>query len=537
MSYDKFFIVDAYFKQNEIMEKSQNHFWGFLVLSLGMAFTFLYLDMLLPLGIAGGMPYIALILVGLWAISRKLIFLNAFLGTIFTIIGFFLSPLNTDETVAAFNRGLSIATLWLTAYFCLMNLRLLEEKERSDLLEKANKQIEEESGYVELSRDIALFTNLSRSLNEAIEYSLRKICNFTGWPVGHLFLLGEDNQTLFPAGIWFLENEKKFKNFQEVTKKSSLEPGEGLPGRVMADGKSHFIFDLQSDLNFPRAGKPDEIEVASGLGFPIMIEDRTVGVMEFFSSDHVKPSKRLMEVMDSIGVLLGRILERTRAETAKEKNNNHLRQLYKRLDSIREEESGRIAREVHDNLGQVLTTLKIELSLLENMLPEKTPAVEESIRMMFSLIEKNIEVVKRISKELRPPVLDSLGIVEAISWQGTTFQEKTGIKFFLSDQTLKCNLDIKRSTTFFRIFQECLTNILRHAEASEVHVDFYEEGESLIMLVRDNGKGINGHEVNSSTSLGLLGMKERAQIWGGGLTVFGESNQGTTVKIKIPKES
>ncbi|QPJ63362.1 MAG: GAF domain-containing sensor histidine kinase [Candidatus Nitronauta litoralis] len=502
-----------------------------------MAFTFLYLDMLLPLGIAGGMPYIALILVGMWAISRKLIFFNAILGSVFTIAGFFLSPFNTDETVAAFNRGLTVATLWLTVYFSLMNLRLLEEKERSDLLEKANKQIEEESGYVELSRDIALFTNLSRSLGEAIEYSLRKICNFTGWPVGHLFLIGEDNKTLYPAGIWYLENEKKFKNFQEVTKKSRLEPGEGLPGRVMADGKSHFIFDLQSDLNFPRAGKPDQIEVASGLGFPIMIGDRTVGVMEFFSSDHVKPSERLMEVMDSIGVLLGRILERTRAEEAKEKHNIHLRQLYKRLDSIREEESRRMAREVHDNLGQVLTSLKIELSLLENILPEKKPAVDDSIKMMFNLIEKNIEVVRKISRELRPPVLDSLGIVEAINWQGTTFQEKTGVKFFLTDKTSKCNLDIKRSTTIFRIFQECLTNIVRHAEASEVHVDFYEDSESVIMQVRDNGQGINGHEVNSITSLGLLGMKERAEIWGGDFTVFGGSSQGTTVKIKIPKGS
>ncbi len=519
------------------MEKTQSPFWGFPLLSLVLACTFLYLDNLLPLGFAGGMPYIALILIGLWGISRRLIYFNAFLGTAFTITGFFLSPLNTNQIIAAFNRGLTVATLWLTAYFCLMNLRLLEEKERSDLLEEANKQIEEESGYVELSRDIALFTNLSRSLNEAIEYSLRKICDFTGWPVGHLYLLGEDNQTLYPAGIWFLENEKKFKIFQEITKNSRLAPGEGLPGRVMADGKSHFILDLQSDLNFPRAGSQDEIEVASGFGFPIMIEDRTVGVMEFFSSGHVQPSERLMEVMDSIGVLLGRVLERTRAETAKENHNNHLRQLYKRLDSIREEESRRIAREVHDNLGQVLTTLKIELSLLENILLEKTAAVAESIKMMFSLIEKNIDVVKRISKELRPPVLDSLGIVEAISWQGTAFQEKTGIKIFLSDQSLKCKLDIKRSTTIFRIFQECLTNIFKHSEASEVHVNFYEEDRNLIMHVRDNGKGIKESEVNSGLSLGLLGMKERAQIWGGDIDIFGKSNQGTTVKIQIPKGS
>ena len=212
------------------MEKQKKPSLGHSILSWDLASTYFYLDQLLPLGMAGGGPYIAIILIGLWAESRKLILVNTCLATVLTILGFFLSPANSDSisamnsesNFAVFNRAMAIATHWLTAYFCLMNLRLLKEKDRGDVLEKANKQIKKEKGYVELNRDIAQFTNLSHSLDEAIQYSLKTICEFTGWPVGHLYLLDEDGKTLSSSEIWFLENEESFGNFREVTQQSQL---------------------------------------------------------------------------------------------------------------------------------------------------------------------------------------------------------------------------------------------------------------------------------------------------------------------------
>lgn len=509
---------------------------GFGLITLILAISYFIFDILLPLGFAAGTTYISLVLIGLWAESPRLIIFNALLGTFLTFLGAYFSPDNPDHILAIFNRVLANGTLWLTAHFCLRNLRWVEEKYRSDLLKKANLRLKEESGYVQLNRDIAFFTNLSRSVDEAITYSLRKICEFTGWPVGHLYLLEEDWQTLFSSGIWYLEDKKRFNNFREITQKSRLAPGEGLPGRVIANGKAQFVLDLKTDPNFPRATFSKEIGVDSGFGFPILIEDRAVGVMEFFSSIPMEPDKRLMEVMESIGVLLGRVIERTQADREKEKNSDHLRQLYHKLDSIREEESKRIARDVHDDMGQVLTTLKIELSLLDNKLSKKNLDVDESIEMMFNLIEKNIQVVKNISQDLRPPVLDSMSLTEAIDWQGTLFQEKTGVYFSLSTLPAKINLDSQRSTTLFRIFQECLTNISRHSGASEVNVDIIEKDNNLIMRVQDNGKGITEEEVTNNLSLGLLGMKERAQIWGGEVEIArGESN-GTTVIIKIKSD-
>lgn len=516
-----------------IERKAMLSLWGYGFLSLVLSATFFYLDLLLPLGFAGGVPYISLALIGLWAESRKLIIFNSLLGTVLTFWGAYLSPDHSDLILATFNRMLANGTLWLTAYFCLMNLRWVEEKYRSDLLEKANKRLKQETGYVQLNRDIASFTNLSRSMDDAITYSLKRICEFTDWPVGHLYILGEDGKTLFPSQIWHLENKSKFKIFREITEQSRLAPGEGLPGRVMDQGKAQFIFDLKADPNFPRATLSSEIGVVSGFGFPILIENTAVGVMEFFSSEPKEPSKRLLEVMESIGILLGRVIERNRADQEKEKYSDHLRQLYHKLDFIREEESKRIAREVHDNLGQVLTTLKIELSLLDNKLSEKNVDVQENMGMMFSLIEQNIQVVKKISRELRPPVLDSMSLTEAINWQGTLFQEKTGVKFSLSTSLPEINLDTQRSTTLFRIFQECLTNISRHSGASEVNVDILKDDKDLVMRVQDNGRGITAEQAKNSLSLGLLGMKERAQIWQGEVELAGVKNEGTTVTIKL----
>ncbi|GJL80094.1 MAG: hypothetical protein NPINA01_30830 [Nitrospinaceae bacterium] len=521
-----------------VLQKTKFPLMGSSILSLILAATFFYLDLLLPLGFSAGVPYISLVLVGLWAESRRLIIVNAFLATVLTFLGAYLSPDNSNHILGIFNRILANGTVWLTAHFCLVNLRWVEEKYRSDLLEKTNQRLKEETGYVQLNRDLAYFTNLSRSLDDAITYSLRKICEFTGWPVGHLYLLGEDRKTLFPSGIWYLDNKKKFENFREVTRHNLLAPGEGLPGRVIAQGKAQFILDLKADPNFPRGTFSEKIGVVSGFGFPILIEDKAVGVMEFFSTVPMEPNKRMMEVMESIGIMLGRVVERTRAEQGKEVYSGHLRQLYHKLDSVREEESKRIARDVHDDLGQVMTTLKIELSLLDNKLSEKKVDVKENMKVMFRLIEKNIEAVKKISQELRPPVLDSLSLTEAIDWQGTLFQEKTGVKFSLSTSPPEIKVDAQRSTTLLRIFQECLTNVSRHSGASEVHVDIVGHNENLIMRVQDNGKGISENEVNGNgLSLGLLGMKERAQIWGGEVEFAGVENGGTTVTINIKLDS
>ena len=145
-----------------------------------------------------------------------------------------------------------------------------------------------------------------------------------------------EQEILNPTGIWYLEDSKKFESFQKVTESTPLRFGEGLPGRVLASGKADWIIDVSKDKNFPRARQAVEIGVRAGFAFPIFIDTKVIGVMEFFSEEALEPDPRLLEVMESVGFLLGRIFERHQAYLRKEEYVEHLKSLYARLDSVKE---------------------------------------------------------------------------------------------------------------------------------------------------------------------------------------------------------
>ena len=216
-----------------------------------------------------------------------------------------------------------------------------------------------------------------------------------------------------------------------------------------------------------------------------------------------------------------------------------LSQLTAHLQTVREDERIRISREIHDELGQELTGLKMDLSwmgkkLLETSRPAAPVWLEPKIETMSSLIDRTIQTVRKISQELRPGILDTLGLDAALEWQAQEFQKRTGIlcDYFSSLDGMVVERAI--STEVFRIFQELLTNIARHANAKKVQVDLNRAGRQLILEVNDNGKGISPEEVADSKALGLLGMRERAHLMGGELGIEGRPGIGTTVKLVIP---
>jgi PAS domain S-box-containing protein len=234
-------------------------------------------------------------------------------------------------------------------------------------------------------------------------------------------------------------------------------------------------------------------------------------------------------------VSVGRdITERVQAEEQLRRSRGQLRALAARLQSVREEERARIAREVHDELGQVLTGLKFDLASLARALPADSKALRERTRGMLSLVDSTIQTVHRIFTELRPSVLDELGLVAAIEWQGQEFQRRTGIECQISTELTDLSLDGETSTAFFRICQESLTNVARHAEATRVTVRLSAEGDHLMLSVEDNGRGITEQERTRATSLGLLSMQERALLLGGQLTIEGRPGAGTTVTVRTP---
>jgi signal transduction histidine kinase len=232
--------------------------------------------------------------------------------------------------------------------------------------------------------------------------------------------------------------------------------------------------------------------------------------------------------------LSNEIRERKIAEEHLRDSEVQLRALAARLISVREEERTRIAREIHDELGQVLTGLKMDVMWLAKRLAGTEKQLVEKTETMCSLIDSTVHLIRRISTGLRPEILDDMGLVAAIGWQANEFQKRMGMRCRLKLPEDQALLDKELSTTVFRIFQEILTNIARHAKASSVNVQLSISDDFLKLKVADDGVGISETQIRGQGSLGLLGMQERAQLFGGEVSIQGTSGRGTTVLVSIP---
>jgi PAS domain S-box-containing protein len=229
------------------------------------------------------------------------------------------------------------------------------------------------------------------------------------------------------------------------------------------------------------------------------------------------------------------ITEMKRAEQELRASSEQLRNLAAHLLSVREDERARISREVHDELGQSLTAVKMDLAWLEGRLPRRNGQMLKRIRSTRQLADSMIQSIRRISTELRPAVLD-LGLAAAVEWQVQEFQARSGIQCtvrLLTREVVASNA----STAMFRIFQETLTNVARHANATRAEVVLQRQRDGLVLLIRDNGRGFDQADPSPSKSLGLLGMRERAAILGGRVNVISALGKGTTVTAWIPLPS
>lgn len=235
-----------------------------------------------------------------------------------------------------------------------------------------------------------------------------------------------------------------------------------------------------------------------------------------------------------LSVYAKNITERTQAEQELRRSREQLRNLADHLQSVREEERTNIARELHDELGQNLTGLKMGIVWLAKRMPTDQKPILEEMEAISTLIDMTIKIVQRISAELRPGLLDNLGLAAAIEWQVKEFEKKTGIVCKLNIYPEEIVVDDKLATVIFRIFQESLTNVARHSGATSVAVSLKERSGILKLMVIDNGKGISKAEISDSKSFGLIGMRERIHPWGGEVKIKGLPNKGTTVLIMIP---
>ena len=226
--------------------------------------------------------------------------------------------------------------------------------------------------------------------------------------------------------------------------------------------------------------------------------------------------------------------QRLAAELELQESYEHLRELAANLESVREEERTQIARELHDQLGQALTAMKYDLAWLTNRLVQKDTSLALKAKAVTDQMDTMIKTVRRIATELRPAMLDDLGLAASIEWQARDFEKRTGIVCTVSLPAVDLPLAIDASVALFRIFQEALTNITRHANAQNIEVTLTSTPEAWTLEVHDDGRGIQAQEIAGRHSIGLLGMRERAQRLGGVFRIQGVPGDGTIVTVTLP---
>ena len=378
-----------------------------------------------------------------------------------------------------------------------------------------------------------------------------------GFSNSFLDLTGEGKYTLSiikditerkKAELELIESEKKFRMLFNNA-------NDAVFVTQLTEGKTYGDFVEVNEIACNRLGysKEEFLKLSpSAIVYPPFINDFNKYTQKLLEDSHViyelthmAKDKRLIPVEISSHLFtyegLPMVLSIARDITVRKKTEEKLRRtgfrlrnLATHLQSIREEERTTIAREIHDELGQVLTVLKIQISLLANKLRDDQEELKDKIKSISDMIDGTVEKVQGITSKLRPDILDELGLILAIEWQAQEFKKVTGINYSLTLLRDEVNLDNEKSTAIFRIFQEALTNIMRHSSATLVNISILKRERNLVLKIADNGIGINSKQEKDPKSLGLIGMKERAMIFGGEVTVEGIPGKGTEVTVEMP---
>jgi len=347
-------------------------------------------------------------------------------------------------------------------------------------------------------------------------------------------LLLEDNAPHAELVEFFLrQSGLQFHVTRVETREAYVEQIEQHPPDMILSDYALPAFDGYTALAIAKEKVPDTpfIFVTGTMGEEVAIETLKNG-----ATDYVLKTR-----LARLGPAVQRALresadrrERQRAEDKLRRSLDQLRALTTYLQYVREEERTRIAREVHDELGQALTGLKLDMSWLATKVARSTQPVQDKVKTMVDHIDETIQTVRRIATELRPGILDSLGLGAALEWQANEFQSRSGIPCHVAAAVDDSQLNQQLTTVFFRIYQETLTNIIRHAQATRVDVLLAEENGALVLTVKDNGRGISEEEIANTRSIGLVGMRERAMLIGGEITLQGAPGRGTTMTLRVP---
>lgn len=314
--------------------------------------------------------------------------------------------------------------------------------------------------------------------------------------------------------------------------------GRGPVGTAIRTKEITVIQDITKDPRFePWREQALERGYRSIISIPLLVASNVIGVITIYAdivdAFNEEEFNLLVELADNLA--LG--IHSLRTDRAILESYENLRNLTAKLHAAREEERTRISHEIHDELGQSLTGLRIDMVWLLDELPAGEQALRIRTRKSLMLVDETLDSVRRISHDLRPAMLDDLGLESAIEWQMEEFQERTNCDYDLLIEADDIGIEKERDTVIFRILQETLTNVVRHAHANFVKVTLQKKIDNLVLTVEDNGIGINEEKITSQHSIGLIGMRERVMSVGGRIQFYNGAKNATCVNLIIPMDS
>jgi len=434
-------------------------------------------------------------------------------------------------------------------------------------MEQPPKNISAPSPYDSITEEyrilhqVAKILQTSSDLKTMLTHALKAITGFQELKVENkagIFLVDEERQKL----RLFITNGNFSKDFLENEKEISF--GDCLCGRVAVSGELLMSQSCFTDKRHERT-YPD-MKAHGHYIIPLNVNQKRIGVMFLYTNTDPVWYRHSQEVLLSIGGLIASAIQKKQndaelaeyrsqlenlvesrtadlSETNKrlineiekhQKTQEGLRRLSNQTEKVREEEKSQISRKVHDELGQLLTAIKMDMLQLEKKLSNEIPQLSGKTAPIVELVDNTIQSVQQIAVELRPPVLDAFGLREALSWQAGEYQKRFGLKFDLNFSQGELDIDKETKLVLFRIFQEVVTNVVRHSEADQVDVNLSQRDNELALVIHDNGKGITQEQLDSFSSIGIIGIRERARNLNGEAVIHGNPGNGTTVEILLP---
>jgi PAS domain S-box-containing protein len=413
-----------------------------------------------------------------------------------------------------------------------------------DITERKRAEVE----LKKVNRALKTISVCNEALVHAVEESafLQKICDLLieeggyrmAW-IGYAEQQG-DNRVL---PLVHAGHEDGYLSTVNITWKD-VERGRGPTGTAVRTCSVCVQNDISTNPDFaPWREEALKRGYSSTIAFPLIAYEQSFGVLTIYAPERdvfIDEEIRLLkELADDVafGILTIRMREeRYKAQEELRTSHEHLHHLAAHMQSVREEERASIAREVHDELGQILTALKFNWVRIAAKLKDIDEPLHKAVSGDVELIDKTISTVKKICTELRPGILDHLGLGPAIEWQVHEFQQRSGIECELVLSSEEVTDDKNLGIALFRILQEALTNILRHSKATKVKAVLAEQDNSIVFEISDNGIGITEKDLSKSNSFGLVGMRERVYPWKGDVQITGDRIKGTNIKISIPKD-